>query len=179
MTFKEEIYNNFINDFSSILREKIRDLEISELVFLCIGTDRITGDCFGPLVGYKLKNLFRNEKNIKVIGGLNNIICAHNILKIINDINNTYDEPFLIAIDAALSNKSNIGEIIVTKDSMNVGSSLNKGNIYVGDVSIKGIVAKDLKKPQYNFKVLQNTSLSLIMDMADCVSQGIYNIINV
>ena len=179
MAFKEEIYNNFINDFSITLRKKIKDLEISELVFLCIGTDRITGDCFGPLVGYKLKHLFRNEKNIKVIGDLNNIICVHNILKIINDINNTYDEPFLIAIDSALSNKSNIGKIIVTKNSMNIGSSLNKGTIYVGDMSIKGIVAKDLKKPQYNFKVLQNTPLSLIMSMADCVSQGIYNIINV
>lgn len=178
MTFKEDIYNNFVNDFSIILREKIRNLEISELVFLCIGTDRITGDCFGPLVGYKLKHLFKNEKNIKVIGSLENIICTHNILNVINDINNKYDEPFLIAIDAALSNKRNIGEIIVTKDSINIGSSLNKEKIYVGDLSIKGIVSKDFKKPQYNFRLLQNTPLNLIMNMADCVSQGIYNVIN-
>ena len=46
MTFKEEIYNNFIEDFSIVLREKVRDLEISKLIFLCIGTDRITGDSF-------------------------------------------------------------------------------------------------------------------------------------
>ena len=25
----------------------------SELVFLCIGTDRVTGDCLGPFVGQK------------------------------------------------------------------------------------------------------------------------------
>ena len=179
MTFKEEIYNNFVNDFSINLREKISDLEVSEMVFLCIGTDRITGDCFGPLVGYKLKHLFKNEKNIKVIGSLDDTICTQNILNVISDINNKYDEPFLIAIDAALSNKRNIGEIIVTKESMNVGSSLNKEKIYVGDLSIKGIVAKDFKRPQYNFKLLQNTPFSLIMDMADCVSQGIYNVINV
>lgn len=46
MTFKEEVYNNFVQDFSIILREKIRDLEISKLIFLCIGTDRVTGDSF-------------------------------------------------------------------------------------------------------------------------------------
>ena len=62
---------------------------------------------------------------------------------------------------------------------MNIGSGLNKKSIYIGDISIKGIVSKDFKKPQYNFKMLQNTSLGLIMNMADCVSQGIYNVINV
>lgn len=179
MTFKEEIYNNFVNDFSIILREKIRDLDISELVFLCIGTDRITGDCFGPLVGYKLRYLFRGKKNAEVIGHLENIVCAHNISDIINNINNTYESPFLIAIDAAVSNKTEVGKIIVSKSGMNVGSGVNKRNIYVGNMSIKGIVSKDLRNPKYNFKLLQNTSLNLVMNMADCVAQGIYNVINV
>ncbi len=179
MTLKEQIYNNFVNDFSNILREKIRGLEISKLVFLCIGTDRITGDCFGPLVGYKLKYLFRDEDNIKVIGSLDNIICSHNILNVINDINDKYEDSFLIAIDAALSNKTNIGRVIVTKDSMNVGSGLNKNSIYVGDMSIKGIVSRDYKNPKYNFKLLQNTPLNLIMNMADSVAQGICDVINV
>ena len=25
----------------------------SEIVFLCIGSDRVTGDCLGPYVGYR------------------------------------------------------------------------------------------------------------------------------
>jgi len=159
MTFKEEIYNNFVQDFSIVLREKIRDLEISKLIFLCIGTDRVIGDSFGPLVGYKLKYLFRNEENIKVIGTLNNIICAHNISRIIKDISNTYPESFLIAIDAALSNRNNIGKVIVSDKSISVGSCFNKNSIYVGDVSIKGIVSRRLSNPKYNFKLLQNTPL--------------------
>ncbi len=179
MNYKEEMYYNFIQDFSIILREKIRDLEISKLIFLCIGTDRITGDSFGPLVGYKLKYLFRKEENIEVIGSLENILCTYNINKIIDDIKNTYETPFLIAIDAALSNKSNIGKIIVSKSGMNVGSGLNRKNIYVGNMSIKGIVSRDLKNPKYNFKLLQNTPLHIIMNMADIVAQGIYNVINV
>jgi len=159
MTFKKELYNSFVQDFSVILRQKVTDLEISKLIFLCVGTDRITGDSFGPLVGYKLKYLFREEENIEVIGSLDNIVCAHNILNIINKINNTYKEYFLIAIDAALSNKNRIGKIVVSNSGIYVGSGLNKRNIYVGDMSIKGIVSKDLINPKYNFKLLQNTSL--------------------
>lgn len=159
MTFKEELYNNFVQDFSIVLREKIRDLEISKLVFLCIGTDRVIGDSFGPLVGCKLQYLFRDEQNIKVIGSLNNIVCSHNISRIINEFNNIYPESFLIAIDAALSNRNNIGKVIVSKNRMNVGSGFNKKNIYVGDVSIKGVVSKNLNNPKYNFKLLQNSSL--------------------
>lgn len=179
MSFNQKVYDNFVRNFSSILREKTRNLEISKLIFLCIGTDRITGDAFGPLVGYKLEHIFKNEDNIKVIGTLNNIICMHNIEEIINNINNIYEEPLLIAIDAALSNKNNIGEIVVSKNKMNIGGSFGKSNIYVGDISIKGIVSKDLKKPRYNFRLLQNTSLNLIMSMADSVVQGIYDVINV
>lgn len=179
MILKEEIYNNFIYDFSKILRGKIQDIEISKLIFLCIGTDRITGDSYGPLVGYKLKHLFKNEENIKVIGDLNNIVTANNIERIIYNINNTYETSFVIAIDAAISKKNNIGKIIVSEQKMNIGSGLNKKDMYVGDVSIKGIVAKDLKRPQYNFKLLQNTPLGLIMNMAECTAYGIYNVINV
>jgi len=179
MTFKEELYNNFVRDFSIVLREKIRDLEISKLIFLCIGTDRVIGDSFGPLVGYRLKDIFKNEENIKVIGNLDNIICAHNVSKIIRDISNAYPESFLIAIDAALSNRNNIGKVVVSKNRLNVGSSFNKNNIYVGDMSIKGIVSKNLNNPKYNFKLLQNTPLNLVMNMADSVAQGICDVINV
>ena len=179
MAFKEELYNNFVQDFSLVLREKISDLEISKLVFLCIGTDRVIGDSFGPLVGYKLKNLFKDEKNIKVIGTLDDTICAHNISKIISDINIAYSDSFIIAIDAALSNKNDIGKIVVSKDKLNVGSSFNKNNTYVGEVSIKGVVAPKFNNPKYNFKLLQNTPLRLVMSMADIVAKGIYNVINV
>ena len=99
MTFKEEIYNSFVQNFSSILREKTRNLELSKLIFLCIGTDKVMGDSFGPLVGYKLKYLFEYEENIEVIGSLDDIICIHNISRIMNDITNKYEEAFIIAID--------------------------------------------------------------------------------
>lgn len=49
MDFKER-YNNFVNDFSSVLYGLTNNREFSNVIFLCIGTDRVTGDSFGPLV---------------------------------------------------------------------------------------------------------------------------------
>ena len=178
MTFKEEVYRNFVKDFSVILRKKVQDLEISKLIFLCIGTDKIIGDSFGPLVGYKLKNLFYGENNIKVIGDLENTVNAKNVIKIMDSIKNTHETYFLIAIDAAISNKIEIGRIVVSNSKMNVGGNFNK-EIYVGDVSIKGIVSRNLINPSCNFRLLQNVPLNTIMNMADCVAQGICDVINV
>lgn len=178
MIFNQEIYTNFVYDFSNNLRQKIQDLEISKLVFLCIGTNRVIGDCFGPLVGYKLKELFREEKNIEIVGDIENIVSFQNIEKIINTIKQ--ENSFVIAIDAALSsNISKIGTISVSSNKINVGSSINNKNLYIGDISIKGIVAKDLKNAKYNFKTLQNIPLNIIINMSDCVATGIYNVINV
>lgn len=177
MTFKEEIYNNFVCDFSNNLRQKIQDIEISKLIFLCIGTNRVIGDCFGPLVGSKLKHYFSQEENIEVIGDIENIVSIKNVYSIINQIKE--QEAFVIAIDAALSCNNKIGTIIVNQNKMNIGSGINKRNLYIGDISIKGIVAKDFKNPKHNFNTLQNMPLSVIIDMAECVSTGIYNVINV
>lgn len=177
MTFKEEIYNNFVCDFSNNLRQKIQDIEISKLIFLCIGTNRVIGDCFGPLVGSKLKHYFSQEENIEVIGDIENIVSIKNVYSIINQIKE--QEAFVIAIDAALSCNNRIGTIIVNQNKMNIGSGINKRNLYIGDISIKGIVAKDFKNPKPNFNALQNMPLSIIIDMAECVSTGIYNVINV
>ncbi len=179
MAFSDRVYSDFVNDFSIILRSKIERLEISKLIFLCIGTDQIIGDSFGPLVGYKLKKLFKDEENIEVVGDLNHIINSKNIKSILKAIYNKYEDPFLIAIDAAVSNKTEIGKIIVSNSKMNVASMLSNEQLYIGDLSIKGIVTRKVSDPKNNLRLLQLVPLNVVMDMADCVSQGIYNVINV
>ena len=43
------LFSNALNKHIAYLNKKYEDL-----VLLCIGTDKITGDCLGPLVGSKL-----------------------------------------------------------------------------------------------------------------------------
>ena len=67
---------------------------------------------FGPIVGYKLKYLFRDVKEIEVYGDLDENICAKNVNDVINRIQRKYNNPLVIAIDSAISKKDNIGKIL-------------------------------------------------------------------
>lgn len=42
-----------------------------------------------------------------------------------------------------------------------------KKMLYVGDISIKGVVGKDYKIPKYNFSGLQSIPLGNVMKLAD------------
>ncbi|EKY29632.1 hypothetical protein HMPREF0216_00124 [Clostridium celatum DSM 1785] len=57
------------SEIGEYLYKKLSSMVIDNrpIIFLCIGTDRATGDSLGPLIGYKLKNL-----NIKI-----SIFTAH------------------------------------------------------------------------------------------------------
>lgn len=156
-----------------------RTRDFSSIIFLCIGTDRITGDTYGPLVGHNLKSLYKTfggYSNVKVIGDLETQISNFNITKQIEKIYIDFEKPCIIAIDSAVSKKKQVGSIVVEDKGMYVGKAMNKKDYLVGDVSIKGVVSKDFKFPKYNFNLLQNIPLGMIMKMADMTSKGIYEV---
>lgn len=160
MLSRDEKYNKFVNEFSDILYNLKTEEPYSDYLFLCVGSDKITGDCYGPLVGQKLKEGFKDTfKNIHVYGTLDEPISAINLEQAVNKIYKTYQNPCIIAIDSALGAQDNIGEILVTDKKMQCGKGTNKKLISIGDISIKGIVAKDYKIPKYNFSSLQNTRI--------------------
>lgn len=113
MSQVDNLYQNFINDFSETMCLLTEGSSYSNILFVCIGTDRITGDAFGPLVGYKLKKLFANADRINVIGDLENLVRANNIECTLKWINENFTNPFIIAVDSALSVPSRVGSISV------------------------------------------------------------------
>ena len=178
MLTSDEIYNSFVNDFSSKLYNLKSDIPFSDYIFLCVGSDKIIGDAFGPLVGQNLEKSLKNfYNNIKVIGTLEEPVSGINLENKIQQIRTTYENPCIIAIDAALSSKENIGKIIVTDSKMKLKMATSNNMIEIGNISIKGIVARDYKVSRYNFKELSSTSLNSVMKLADITSDGIYNVI--
>lgn len=175
-----EIYNKFVLEFSDIFYNIIRNNNFSDYVFLCIGSDRIIGDAFGPLVGYNLNKLLKNSyyNNIKIIGTLEDTVCYMNVIDKINSIYNENKETCIIAIDAALSKKEDIGKIIVSDKKLQLGIGMGKRKIEVGDMNIKGIVAKNTNIVSHNFRMLQNAPLNLVVKLAEITSNGIYDSIN-
>ena len=77
---KREEKEEFIRNLTSILYEEKNKVGFLELVILCVGTDKVTGDCLGPLVGTKLKELLSgyNIFNINIYGTLDNNISYIN-----------------------------------------------------------------------------------------------------
>lgn len=172
---KKQLYFNTkekyaIQHFSKELEQLIlqKNPRLGTIVILCIGTDRATGDCLGPIVGYKMKTFSLN--NVIIYGTLAEPIHAKNIEETIISIENLYHHPFIIAIDACLGKTNHIGMINLGEGSLTPGSGVNKILPPVGDIYITGIV---------NFSgfmdmmVLQNTRLNVVMEMADFIVAGL------
>lgn len=144
--------------------------ENKEIVILCVGTDRSTGDSLGPIVGDKLKFLVRD--NVYIYGNLESPVHAKNITEVNDLILKTHCNPYIIAIDASLGDLQDVGKVIIESKPLNPGLALNKKLPSVGNLSITGVVNIS---GSLEFMVLQNTRLYIVMKLAETISSGIYH----
>ena len=139
-----------------------------EIIILCVGTDRSTGDSLGPLTGSYLKKF--KHLPIETIGDINNPVHASNLDNTINKIREEFASPFIIAVDAGLGKKSSVGYIDVKKGPLKPGTGVNKELTEIGDMHITGLVNVG---GYMEYLVLQSTRLSIVMKMADVIAQGL------
>lgn len=164
-----------VNKIRDYLYSKLKEpiLDNRPIIFLCIGTDRCTGDSLGPLVGYKLKSEHKN--NIYIYGCLETPVHSKNITTILEKIEKYFINPYIIAIDSSLGSVQNVGKIFIEEKPLNPGLALNKDLPSVGDLSITGVVNIS---GSLEFIVLQNTRLFTVMSLADCITNGIQKCLN-
>ena len=140
-----------------------------DIVILCIGTDRSTGDCLGPLVGHKLKLI--QYSGIHVYGTLESPVHAKNLCEVIREIRQKHEQAFMIGIDACLGKPERIGVISLGEGPLRPGAGVNKNLPEFGDMHIVGVVNMS---GFMEYLILQNTRLHLVMRMADTISNGIH-----
>lgn len=138
------------------------------IVYLCIGTDRATGDCLGPLVGSRLQTYMPDAM---VYGTLQQPVHAVNLEQIMETLPGKQENPLIVAIDACLGNVDRIGFVNVRRGSLKPGSAMNKELPEVGDFHISGVVNVG---GYFEHMVLQNTRLFTVYKMADIIAKGIY-----
>lgn len=141
------------------------------VIVLCIGTDRSTGDCLGPLVGHKLSSM-KSDNLFLVYGTLDSPVHAKNLKETLEDIGDEYTDPFIIAVDASLGSMERIGHITVAKGPLRPGAGVKKTLPCVGDMHISGVVNFG---GFMEYLILQNTRLNLVMKMANIISSGIHH----
>ena len=143
------------------------DARSSDVVIVCIGSDRATGDCLGPLVGDKLT---KGSCPFYVYGTLAQPVHAMNLPETINTIRKSHNNPLIIAIDASLGTSKHVGYVTLGKGSLQPGIGVDKDLPQVGDIFITGIVNAS---GMINHMLLQTTRLHVVMHLADFIYTGL------
>ena len=144
---------------------------LAPIIILCIGTDRSTGDSLGPLTGTLLSN--KQPQHLAVYGTLHQPVHAMNLQETIHEIDQTFNNPYIIAVDAALGKTKSIGHIITHNRPIQPGAALNKDLPAVGDAYITGVVNVG---GVMEYAVLQSTRLSTVYDMAEKIASILYRL---
>ena len=161
-------------EFTDALQELVEKNieEKKEIVLLCIGSDRATGDCLGPIIGHKLQFYQSRplKKNFHIYGTLENPIHAKNLEATMQIIQLYHPEALVIAIDASLGIVEHIGYVTLGEGSLSPGIGVAKNLPAVGDIFITGIVNLSGFGSQL---LLQTTHLNLVMKLADFIAMGL------
>ena len=152
-----------------LIREEMAAKGKDGIMFLCIGTDRSTGDSLGPLVGHMLRS--RRLKGAAVIGTLDKPVNAMNLDLYARYIRLHYSDYVVVAIDASVGSLDHVGYATLGRGALQPGLGVSKELQAVGDIAITGIVGGVGSRDPV---MLQSVRLSMVMKMADCICESIF-----
>lgn len=135
-----------------------------EVVIVCIGTDRVSGDSLGPLVGTFLKEECHQAK---IYGTLEEPVHAKNLEEVAGKVRREHPEAFVIAVDACLGRVSSIENIMLVEKPLKPGAGVHKNLPEIGDINIQGIVNMSGFVPHL---LIQNTRLFTVYNMARIIA---------
>jgi len=160
-----------VQDLADMLAKLLQELNPSsnrQTVLLAVGTDRSTGDSLGPLVGTRVKELAPGL--LPIYGTLEEPVHAVNLKEKVQEIKDSFSHPLIIAVDACLGQLQSVGSINMGRGSLQPGTGVNKVLPPVGEIFFSGVVNIG---GYLEYLVLQNTRLSHVMKMADCIARAL------
>lgn len=166
----------FVQDLEKSIKQ-YKNQKFSEVVILCIGTNKLIGDSIGPVVGQKLKEE-KMKETVYIYGDMNETINFKNAKEKIENIFKTYQKPFIITIDSALGTKTMVSKIVVNKGIVRLGKSLGRSICYPSHIIIKGVVGEYKNTFEDNIKILNEVNQELIWYLSDIMAKGIKQEIN-
>jgi len=138
----------------SILEQMLNTISSDvDITYLCIGTDRATGDALGPIVGTMLA-----YRGLKVCGTIENPVHSLNLAQY--EVRFKQNKPkHIVAIDACIGSYEDIGVIKFKTQGLRPGAGAGKNFPRMGDTSIIGIV-------ESNNRAVHECRLYEILEMA-------------
>lgn len=112
-----------------------------EVVVLCIGSDKISGDSLGPLVGSYLREDYRLPCPVYGIEGQS--VNGVNLDSYTDMVRYRHKKSTVIAVDAAIGNQNDVGKVRLRRGGIKAGGALGSKRGYIGDIGIMGVVAEE------------------------------------
>ncbi|MDD3946290.1 MAG: spore protease YyaC [Clostridia bacterium] len=143
-------------------------------VILCIGSSGVSGDSLGPLVGELLKEKY----NIKayVYGSLSKPVNGINYERYVDFIQEKHSASFIIAVDACVGERKDVGKVKLSAKGLSAGGALNKNLRRVGNIGILGVVSE---KQNDNLMSLMSVPFLFVDEMSKTIAAKINNLITV
>lgn len=144
-------------------------------VVLCIGSDLVSGDSLGPIVGTLLAERTK-ELPVYVYGSLSAPVTAKEIKYVNTFLRRTHPDRKVLAIDAAVGGAGEAGLIRVQDSPVFPGSGANKKLEKTGDVSVLGIVTEKTPfRPTSLGAIRIRTVYRMAQIVADAVAAVLWN----
>ena len=157
----------------SALKERNIPAHSRPPVVVCVGSDLAIGDSLGPITGSMLKYKTQGLGAF-IYGTLAAPVTAKEIKYMQSFLKRTHEKDQVLAIDAAVGEKGDIGLIRVMDTPLLPGAGANKKLGAIGDISVLGIVAE---KSLTNYGLLNTTRLNLVYTMAEIISDSISSLL--
>lgn len=139
-----------------------------KVLFLCIGSEKISGDSLGPIVGTLLREKYKLP--YPVIGCEDMPVNGINIDKYKKYVHRFFPSHRIIAIDAALGEREDIGNIRYRDGGVRAGGALGLHNPPVGELAILGVVGEKGGEPM---QTLLNAPFDRVVSLAERIAQAI------
>ena len=137
-------------------------------VVICIGSSGVVGDSLGPMVADLLKE--RYSIPAYVYGGLRAPVNGVNYTRYADFLNERHRESLVIAVDACVGDKRDVGKIKYSSRGLKAGGALNKNLGAIGDIGILGVVAE---RSADNLNALMSVPFALVERMSFAIARKI------
>ena len=142
-----------------------------ETVIICIGSDRVSGDMLGPLVGSRLREEYHLP--CPVYGAVGESVNGLNLDEYLHMIDLRHKQSRIIAVDAALGKGEDVGKIRLKKGGIKAGGALDRKGEKVGDIGVVGVVAKE-EAPKDVYAALLGVPFALVEELAKRIAEMIH-----
>lgn len=146
------------------------DMNARETVVICIGSDRVSGDMLGPLVGSDLREEYRLP--CPVYGWVGSSVNGVNLEEYLQMIRTRHPSCPVIAVDAALGKKEDVGKMRFKRGGIRAGGAMERKGERIGDIGVVGVVAEE-KTPDQVYSALLEVPFAFVEALARRIARVI------